>query len=134
MSYEPAPVPLDDKGVREYLARELRRISNVLRTVVYEQTAFAASLSAGVSANWKLPAGIALLSTSNTITLTGIADQRRHTIVNVGTGVVVFKNQASESSASFRFSLAGSPVLSAGAALSTWYDVTTSRHRALSRT
>jgi hypothetical protein len=134
MSYEPGPVPSDDKQVREYLSRELRRISNLLKTVVYHQTPFVASLSAGVSANWKLSGGIALLSTSSTITLTGIADTRPHTFVNIGTGVVFFKNEGTESSASYRFALAGNVNLSAGAALSTVYDVRSARHRGLSKT
>jgi hypothetical protein len=134
MSYEPAPTPTDAKQVPEYLSRELRRISNLLKTVVYQQTPVVASLSAGISANWKIPAGIMLMSTSSTITLTGIADTRPHTFVNTGTGVVFFKNEGTESSASYRFALTGNLNLSAGAALSTVYDVRSARHRGLSRT
>lgn len=134
MSYQPASVPTEDKAVREYLSRELPRIANALRTVVYEQASFVASLSAGISANWKLPAGIARMSTSNTITLTGIADQREHTFVNIGTGVVVFKSEASESSASNRFALVTDYAISANGTLSTWYDVVSARHRGLSKT
>lgn len=133
MSYQPASVPTDDKAVREYLSRELFRIANAFRTVVYEQASFVASLSSGISANWKLPAGIARMSTSNTITLTGIADQREHTFVNIGTGVVVFKSEASESSASNRFALVTDYAISANGSLSTWYDVVSARHRGLSK-
>jgi hypothetical protein len=86
MSYEPGPVPGDDKQVREYLSRELRRISNSLKTVVYQQTPVVASLSAGISANWKVAGGVVLMSTSSTITITGIADTRARTFVNTGTG------------------------------------------------
>jgi hypothetical protein len=134
MSYEPGPVPGDDKQVREYLSRELRRISNSLKTVVYQQTPVVASLSAGISANWKVAGGVVLMSTSSTITITGIADTRARTFVNTGTGVVVFKNEGTESSASYRFALTGNLALSAGAALSTWYDFRSARHRGLSKT
>jgi hypothetical protein len=134
MSYEPAPVPRDDQSLREYLARELRRLANDLRTVVYQASPVVASLSAGISANWKVPAGFLLMSTSNTITLTGIADQRAHTFVNIGSGVVVFKSQGTESSASNRFALVTDYAISANGTLSTWYDPAAFRHRGLSKT
>ena len=142
MNYEPAQTPSDDKGIREYLARELRRLSTVVKdstpAVWYVTDPVVASLSAGISANWKCPAGnIVLMSTSTTITLTGIADttpNRVRTLINIGTGVVVLKNAGTESSASFRFALATDWQLSAGAAATIWRDAFGARHRGLSRT
>jgi hypothetical protein len=141
VNYEPAPVPLDDKALREYLSRELRRLAGVLRagtaTVAYLTSSVTASLSDAVSANWKISGNVALLSTSNTITLTGIADttpNRVRTFINIGTGVVVFKSAGTESSASHRFALPADWQLSANAVASFWYDARAFRHRGLSRT
>jgi hypothetical protein len=142
MNYEPAPTPNDDKGVREFLGRELRRLSNILRdsasVVWYRTDSVTASLSDGISADWKVPAGnVVRLSTSNTITLTGIAERtanRERTFINIGTGVVVFKSQASESSASNRLALAEDWNISANGSATLWYDPISARHRGLSRT
>jgi hypothetical protein len=141
MNYEPAPTPLDDKALREFLSRELRRISGALRddsqTVAYQTGSVVGSLSAGVSANWKVAGNLLLLSTSSTITLTGIADttpNRVRTFINIGTGVVVFKSQGTESSASYRFALPADWQLSTNATATLWYDARAFRHRGLSRT
>lgn len=141
MSFEPSPPPIagpkDDKALREYVAREFRRISNLLKTVVYQQNPAAGSLSAGVSANWKLAGGIFRLSTSSTVTITGIADttaNRTRTFINVGTGVAVFKSEATESSAPYRLALPTNWNLSANATCTLWYDALSARHRGLSRT
>lgn len=142
MNYEPANTPNDDKGVREFLARELRRIANSLKddapVVWYRNGAVTASLSAGISANWKVPAGnVIRISASNTMTLTGIAERtpfRERTFVNVGTGVVVFKSEASESSASNRFALPTDWQISANGSATLWRDPISARHRGLSRT
>jgi|SRR6185312_2724553 len=137
MNYEPAQVPLDDKGVREYLSRELRRLAAVVKdaapAVWYLTQPVVATLSAGISANWKVPAGnVVLMSTSTTITLTGLADttaNRVRTFINIGTGVVVFKNAGTESSASCRFALPADYQASANASLTLWYDAFSARHR-----
>lgn len=137
MNYEPGPVPSDDKALREYLSRELRRLAAVAKdsapSVWYLTSPVVASLSAGISANWKAPAGnVVLMSTSNTITLTGIADttpNRVRTFINTGTGVVVFKNAGTESSASFRFALPADYQASANASISLWYDAFSARYR-----
>lgn len=142
MNYEPAQTPNDDKGLKEFVGRELRRLSGILRdnspSVWYRTDPVTASLSAGISANWKIPAGnVIRLSTSNTITLTGIAEKtanRERTFINIGTGVVVFKDAGTESSASNRFALPTSWQLSTGAACTMWYDKSSARHRGLSRT
>lgn len=142
MNYEPAQTPGDDKYVREFLARELRRLANIVRddspTVWYRTGPVVASLSAGISADWRVPAGnVILLSTSNTITLTGIAERtplRERVFINIGSGVVVFKSQASESSASNRFALPTNWQLSANASCLMWRDPFSARHRGLSRT
>lgn len=141
MNYEPAQTPGDDKGVREFLARELRRLASILRddspAVWYRTGPVVASLSAGISADWKIPSGnVILMSTSNTITLTGIAEKtplRERVFINTGTGVVVFKSEASESSASNRFALPVTWQLSANACCLIWRDPFSARHRGLSR-
>ncbi len=144
MNYEPSPLPVSNEALREYLYREFRRISASLkdnavtgfyRTSVDTET----SLSAGDSANYKvgLTANITRISTSNTVTLTGIADTtpyRERTFINVGTGVLVCKNEGTESSASYRFALPAHWNLSAGAVATFWYDPYSSRHRGLNRT
>lgn len=142
MNYEPAQTPNDDKYVREFLARELRRLSSAVRdnadTVWYRTGPVVASLSAGISADWKIPVGnVILMSASNTITLTGIAEKtplRERVFINIGTGVVVFKSQATESSASNRFALPTDWQLSANASCLIWRDPYSARHRGLSRT
>lgn len=142
MNYEPANTPSDDKGVREFLARELRRLASALKddapVVWYRNGAVTASISAGVSANWKVPAGnVIRISASDTMTLTGLAERtpfRERTFVNVGTGVVVFKSEASESSASNRFALPADWNISQNGSCTLWRDPISARHRGLSRT
>lgn len=143
MNYEPAPLPQDPKQLIEYLSRELRRISASVRDdspVVQYRTAPAnqGSLSAAVSANWKIAAGnVVRISSSVTVTLTGLAGiipNRELALINVGTGVVVLKSEASESSASNRFSLPTDWNLSANACAVLWKDPYSLRLRGLSRT
>lgn len=142
MNYEPLGIPQDDKGLRAFLARELRRLADVVRdnapTVWYRTGPVVASLSAGISANWLVPQGnVILMSTSSTITLTGIAEKtpfRERAFINIGTGVVVFKSQATESSASNRFALPTDWNISAGGSVILWRDSISARHRGLSRT
>lgn len=144
MNYQPGPIPYDDKQLREFLGRELRRISESLQdraaTVFYRTSPETeSSLSAGDSANYKvgLSSNITRISTSSTLTITGIADKtpfRERVLINVGTGVLVLKTEGTESSASHRFALAASWQLSANAAASIWYDPVSSRHRGIGRT
>lgn len=143
MNYEPAPLPQDEKKLIEYLSRELRRLSAIVRddtAVVLYRTSPAdqGSLTAGVSANWKIAAGnVVRISSSATVTLTGlkgISQNREVALINVGTGVVVLKSEASESSASNRFALPSTWNLSANAAAILWYDGASRRLRGLSRT
>lgn len=142
MNYEPLGIPQDDKGVRAFLARELRRLASVVRddapSVWYRTGHVTASISAGISANWKVPAGnIVRISASNTMTLTGIAEKtpfRERVFVNVGTGVVVFKSEGTESSASNRLALPTDWNISANGAATFVYDPVSARHRGLSRT
>ena len=144
MEYRPAAFAGDQKSVPRYLAQELQRISQSLRdsalTVFYRTSAETdLSLTAGDSANYQigLSSNITRISTSNTVTLTGIADitpDRERVIINVGTGVLVLKNEGTESSASYRFALPSHWQLSANCAAVIWYDSASSRHRGLSRT
>lgn len=145
MNYEPGPMVVDDKALREYLNRELKKIAASLKdssaTVFYRTSAETElSLSAGDSANYKvgLSSNITRISTSNTVTITGIADttpNRERVFINVGTGVLVLKSEATESSASFRFALPASLwQLSANAAATVWFDANSSRHRGIGRT
>lgn len=144
MNYQPAPAPNDSKDVPRFLAQELQRISAALRdnavTVFYRTSVETdESLSAGDSANYKVGAGtnIVRISTSVTVTLTGIADTtplRERFLINIGTGVLVLKNEAAESSASHRFALPTTWQLSANATACLWYDAVSSRHRGISRT
>lgn len=142
MNYEPLGIPQDDKGLRAFLARELRRLADVVRdnapTVWYRTGAAVASLSAGISADWKVPAAnVILMSTSNTITLTGIAERtpfRERAFINIGTGVVVFKSEGTESSASNRLLVPSTWSISANHSAVLWRDPFTARHRGISRT
>lgn len=140
MSYEPAPLPSKAEQLVEYLSRELRRLAGTLKddaeVVQYRtQPVTAGTLSAGISANWKVPFGnIVRLSTSVTVTLTGLAykvPNREFVLVNVGTGVVHLKNQGTESSASYRFALVNSLDLSQNAATTLWYDGASARWRSI---
>lgn len=140
MSYEPAPPPTDAKHLLEYLSRELRRLAGTLKDdadVVHYRTipATAVTLSAGISANWKIPFGnVVRLSASNTVTLTGLAmkvPNRELVLLNVGAGVVHLKTEGTESSASYRFALVNSRDLSQNASVHLWYDGASSRWRSI---
>lgn len=143
-NYQPTPAPFDVKQLSEYVMRELRRVGSELRDdadQIHYRTIIAedASLSAGISANWKCSnANVIRMSTSNTVTITGIAfklPMREFVFINVGTGVAAFKNAGTESSASFRFALPSTLYqLSANHSVIFWYDHVSSRHRPLSRT
>src|SRR6478609_4738187 len=105
MNYKPAPPPLDLKGLPEYLQRELSRVGDVLADAsdcVFYRTlpvrAAQLSLSAGISANWRVAGNLLLCSTSVTQTVTGIhrnqfAANREMVFFNVGTGVLVLKSE-----------------------------------------
>lgn len=143
MNYLPAPGPLDSKDLPRFISQELQKISAAIRdnavTVFYRTSIDTASISAASSANYKAvaSANIIRVSTSATITITGIADTtplRERTFINVGTGVLVLKNQGTESSASHRFALATDWNLSANAAGTCWYDPISARHRGITRT
>jgi hypothetical protein len=144
VNYEPGPLPVDDKFIREYLWRELRKLAASVRdsaAVVFYRTNVETelSLSAGDSANYKvgLSSNVTRISTSVTVTITGLADitpYRERTLINVGTGVLVLKSEASESSASYRFALPQDWQISANGAATLWFDPISSRHRGLSKT
>ena len=143
MNYQPGPIPSEEKYLREFLGRELQKIANSLRddakTVFYRTSLETSTASDAVSANYKLDRGanITRISTSVTVTLTGIADKtafRERVLFNVGTGVLVLKSEGTESSASHRFALPATWQLSANAAATLIYDPVSSRHRGLSRT
>lgn len=140
MNYVPSPTPSDDKALREYVGRELLRLSGAIRdnapTVFYRTNpANQGSLTAGVSANWKIASGnVIRISSSATVTLTGLAMSeagREIALINVGTGVVYLKSEGTESSASYRFALVNNRALSQNAAVLLWYDNFSSRWRAL---
>lgn len=142
-NYSPTPPPNDIKALAEYTHRELRRVGDTLADpadAIHYMTPYAdASLSNGISANWKCPnATVIRCSTSNTVTLTGIAyklAKRNFTFINIGTGVLALKNAGTESSASYRFALPSALYqISANHAVTTWFDPASSRHRVLSRT
>lgn len=143
MSYRPARLPLEARNLAEALQRELERLSGIIddtadvvlyRTLPDNQ----GSLTAGVSANWKMASGnVVRISTSNTVTITGIAyktPKREVVLINVGTGVLVMKSDDAASSASYRFLLSSTWNLSANAAAVIWYDPYSSRHRGIART
>lgn len=143
MNYKPGSVP-DIGGLPRFLTDEFQRISAALNdsaaTVFYRTSVETdLSLSAGDSANYKagLTSNIIRISTSNTVTLTGLADTtpfRERTFLNVGTGVLVLKSEGTESSASHRFALPSHWQLSANCAATIWFDPFSSRHRGLNRT
>ena len=144
MNYVPAPVPTTADKLAEYLRRELQRIAATTRddreVVQYRTRAVTASLSAGVSANWKVAAGnVVRISTSNTLTLTGLelavpAANRELALINTGTGVLVLLPENAASSASHRFALPAAWQLSANACALLWYDALSARLRGLART
>ena len=144
MNYVPAQPPTDPQLLAEFLRRELQRISATLHddaSVVQYRTlaANAGTLSAGISANWKIVAGnVIRISSSATVTLTGLAvmsaPNREIVLLNVGTGVVVLNSQDAASSASYRFALDTTWQLSSGATAILWYDPVSFRWRGISRT
>lgn len=144
MNYKPAAVPTEARDVPRFLSQELERISTALRdsaaTVFYRTSVDTeASLSAGDSANYQVAASsnIIRISTSVTVTLTGIADTtpyRERIFVNTGHGVLYFKNQAAESSASNRFALGADWQISADHTACFWFDPISARHRGIGRT
>jgi protein involved in polysaccharide export with SLBB domain len=139
--YVPSGLPTMG-GLLQFLSTELQKIASCVRadspTVLYRTLpANQGSLTAGVSANYKLAYGnVVRVSSSATVTLTGIAYKianREIALINVGTGVVV-KDAATESSASYRFALVNSIDLSQNAAAVLWYDGLSARWRVLSKT
>jgi hypothetical protein len=132
------------RDLAEFLQRELVRLSNSLGDdvpkVQYRTDYSTASLSSGVSANWKIAAGnVIRISSSVTQTLTGLVlsspvECREIVLMNVGTGVVVLNSQDAASSASSRFALPTNWNLSANASAVLWYDPVSSRFRGVSRT
>lgn len=142
MSYRPAP-PAGKEDMPSYVHRELTRLSNAYadnapKVLFRTQPANAGTLSAGLSANWKVVAGnVVRLSASATLTLTGLALKEPHrelVLTNVGTAAVVLLSESSASSASYRFALPETWQLSANASAVLWYDPISSRWRGLSRT
>lgn len=143
-NYSPTPPPGDGKALAEYVHRELRRVGDNLADaadMIHYRTPYQAdaSLSNGISANWRCAnVNVLRCSTSNTITITGIAykqAKREMTFINIGTGVLAFKNAGTESSASYRFALPSALYqISANHAVTFWYDPASSRHRPISRT
>lgn len=147
MSYQPSPGPIggsqEARTLSEYVSRELRRVAGVVKedapTVFYRtMSADQGSLTAGVSANFKITAGnVIRISASATVTLTGLAlaePAREIVLINVGSAAVVLKNAAVESSASYRFALSNDWNLSANASAVLWYDAVSARWRGISRT
>jgi hypothetical protein len=145
MSYQPTPPPLDPKELPSYLDRELRRVSQDLRdnadVVAYRTLPVTqASLSAGMSANWKVALGNVLrVSCSVTQTFTGIQTLRHFPMrevvfLNVGVGTAVLTSEDAASSASARFALVSTLNLSLNAAATLWYDPLSSRIRCVGRT
>jgi hypothetical protein len=145
MNYKPQPVPLDNKEFSRYLQRELRAVADATADaadcVFYRSLPVhpaSLSLSNGVSANWRVAGNVLLLSSSATMTLTGLQrtqfDGKREVVLfNVGTGVVVLKSEGAESSASNRFALTANLNLSTNAAATLWRDPFAARWRGLSR-
>ena len=146
MKYIPSPSShlKTSKELAEFLQRELVRLSNSLGddvpSVQYRTQYATASLSSGVSANWKIAAGnVIRISASVTQTLTGLVLSppvfcREIVLMNVGTGVVVLNSEDAASSASSRFALPTTWQLSANASAVLWYDPVSFRFRGVSRT
>ena len=142
-NFIPAPAPLTDKDLGAYVYRELHRVGQALldsadRVLYRTLPATDDSLTAGTSANYKTPSGnVVRISTSNTVTITGIAHKnpnREVVYLNSGTGVLAFKSEGTESSASFRLLMATNWQVSANASITFWYDGKSSRHRAIAKT
>lgn len=141
MNYKPAPFPARPADLGPYVDRELHKISAVLSDQIFYRTlpANQGSLTAGISANWKLADGnVVRVSTSATITIGGIIFSgdwlREAVLINVGTGVLVLKHEDTGSSASYRFALPAALFnLSANAAVTLWLDPYSARIRPISR-
>lgn len=142
MNYTPEPPPLTNP-ITEYLHRELQKIAaahnDAQPTVLFlTSPANAGTLSAGISANWKVPAGnVIRISASATLTLTGLGMKQANRVVsliNVGTASVVLPSENAASSASYRFALPSTWQLSANCAALLWYDSFSARWRGLART
>lgn len=142
MNYTPQPPPLDNP-ITEYLYRELQKLSaayndNAPTVLFLTRPATAGTLSAGVSANWKLPAcNILRISASATLTLTGLGmkePNRLQGLINIGTAAIVLPSENAGSSASYRFALPSTWQLSANCAALLWYDPFSSRWRGISKT
>ena len=143
MNFVPGTPPREPERLAEYLSRELNRFAAVMKddtpTVFYRTLhANQGSLTAGVSANYKIAAGnVIRISTSNTVTLGGLVIDdyyREVVLINVGSGVLVLKSQDTASSASYRFALPTDWALSANAAAVLWRDPVSARFRGLART
>lgn len=145
MRYIPAPSAYikTPQQLAEYVRSELQRISNAgiedAEVVQYRTRWANASLSAGVSANWKVAAGnVIRISASVTQTLTGLVIAspacRELVLMNVGHGTVVLNSESGTSSASARFALPTTWELSANAAAVLWYDPVSARFRGVART
>jgi hypothetical protein len=139
MRYIPGPTPEKVENLPQFIRQELNRISDAQGVVLYRENPSNASLSAGISADWKIAAGnVVRLSTSAATTLTGLSvlspANRELVLINVGHGIVVLKSQDSASAAAYRFALVGTLELSANAAVSLWYDAQSARWRAIGRT
>ena len=141
-NYKPTPAPLTAEGLAPYTYRELQRVGQNLAdnadSICYRTLpATDDSVTAGTSANYKIANGnVIRISTSNTITLTGLAvksPNREVVMINVGTGVIALKSQGTESSASYRFALVSNYQLSLNASVILWYDLKSARWRALAR-
>ena len=145
MKYQPAPPPNEAKALSEYVYREFRRVAAALaddaEVVAYRsRPADAGTLSAAVSANWKIADGNVLrVSASITTTLTGLKVaqpyNRELVLLNDGTAPVVLKHDGTESSASCRFSLPTSTDshIQANGGTIIWYDPKKLRWRQLTR-
>lgn len=142
--YVPTPPPRDPAQLQEYLYREFRRVGDSLADdadrVVYRTTPRRCTAENSISANWKIDGNVLLISTSNTLTLTGLqrdsfCGMREVVVLNVGTGVIALKSEGTESSASNRFTLVSAAwQLSAGAAATLWRDPYGFRWRGISKT
>lgn len=143
MNYVPSNPPTDPAKLAVYLYRELSRLSTIIRddaSKVFYRTLSAnqGSLTAGVSANYKIAAGnVIRISSSATVTLGGLVIDdyfREVVLINVGTGVVVLKSEDSGTSASYRFALPTDWNLSANASATLWRDPVSARLRGIAKT
>ncbi len=143
MNFVPGQPPREPERLAEYISRELLRLATSTKddaSKVFYRTLSVnqGSLTAGISANYKIAAGnVVRVSTSNTVTLGGLViDEyfREIVLINVGTGVLVLKSQDTASSASYRFALPTDWNLSANASAVLWRDPVSARLRGIGRT